>query len=428
MLDFEGIGQFHDLQLTEKENEGNEGRTGEKSEEKTEEEGTIPSLTSFWHVPAVSTRDGLSDDEKEEDSPFTHDNNWKIVGSPPRRSTSFGSTFSFNQIGGQVPRSTSLDSGWSSSLWSNSDLVFDSGSLPSGSPIDFSFHSPHHDWDPHEQNEAQSGMSSQRIQIKRRTSSVDSSWDRKPKEMDTFWDMDQSPALDFSMDQSDDREDKDHPIMAGDSHGDLFGLGLSPSGREEHMTRKKLLTKSNKSSKKEKGYGDNDVPSLATGTFYRVEFKSKRMGVYFLEDERGVAVKAGDLVLVEADRGKDLGRVLSQELIPDKEAKYIIRLAQASEISQLSLKAQDEAKALALCQNKIRQKKLPMEVIEAEYQWDRRKLTYYFVADRRIDFRELVRELFKIYKTRLWMCSVEDRSIKKAHISSSLPTHLSHTK
>jgi len=39
---------------------------------------------------------------------------------------------------------------------------------------------------------------------------------------------------------------------------------------------------------------------------------------------------------------------------------------------------------------------------------DRRKLTYYFQADRRIDFRELVRELFKIYKTRIWMCSVEE--------------------
>lgn len=73
---------------------------------------------------------------------------------------------------------------------------------------------------------------------------------------------------------------------------------------------------------------------------------------------------------------------------------------------------QDEVKALQLCQNKVRQKKLPMEVVDAEYQWwgfprvalsnvltlstrDRRKLTFYFVADKRIDFRELVRELFR---------------------------------
>lgn len=73
-------------------------------------------------------------------------------------------------------------------------------------------------------------------------------------------------------------------------------------------------------------------------------------------------------------------------------------------------------KALQLCQTKVRAKKLPMEVVDAEYQWsvicfilcydvpyavhsfssrDRRKLTFYFVAEKRIDFRELVRELFR---------------------------------
>jgi cell fate regulator YaaT (PSP1 superfamily) len=78
-------------------------------------------------------------------------------------------------------------------------------------------------------------------------------------------------------------------------------------------------------------------------------------------------------------------------------------------------KAQDELKALQLCQSKVKAKKLPMEVIDAEYQWcaplqsihtlvlilviwrfrDRRKLTFYFIAEKRIDFRELVRELFR---------------------------------
>lgn len=77
---------------------------------------------------------------------------------------------------------------------------------------------------------------------------------------------------------------------------------------------------------------------------------------------------------------------------------------------------QDEVKALQLCQSKVRQKKLPMEVIDAEYQWcvlfwvedtgglmdcrDRRKLTFYFIAEKRIDFRELVRELFRFVFSR----------------------------
>lgn len=82
----------------------------------------------------------------------------------------------------------------------------------------------------------------------------------------------------------------------------------------------------------------------------------------------------------------------------------------------LNAKLQDEAKALELCRSKVRQRKLPMEVVDAEYQWfvlgpnhscfcthkwhrDRRKLTFYFVAEKRIDFRELVRELFRYADT-----------------------------
>jgi len=45
-----------------------------------------------------------------------------------------------------------------------------------------------------------------------------------------------------------------------------------------------------------------------------------------------------------------------------------------------------------------------MEILDAEWQWDRRKLTFYYTADQRVDFRELVRELFRIWKTRVWLC------------------------
>jgi cell fate regulator YaaT (PSP1 superfamily) len=86
--------------------------------------------------------------------------------------------------------------------------------------------------------------------------------------------------------------------------------------------------------------------------------------------------------------------------------KRIFRLATPDEVNLLLVKGQDEHKALVVCQQKTKQRKLPMEVVDAEYQWDRRKLTFYFEAENRIDFRELVRELFKIYKTRIWMCVV----------------------
>jgi len=87
--------------------------------------------------------------------------------------------------------------------------------------------------------------------------------------------------------------------------------------------------------------------------------------------------------------------------------KMIYGKATAQEMQLLAAKNQDEQKALHLCQTKVRAKKLPMEVIDAEYQWDRRKLTFYFVAEKRIDFRELVRELFRLYKTRIWMASLQ---------------------
>jgi hypothetical protein len=173
------------------------------------------------------------------------------------------------------------------------------------------------------------------------------------------------------------------------------------------------------------------TPAPAAGynwPLYVIEFKAGRTDYFYLgEEAKNLKINVGDLAIVEADRGKDLGKVIEiginslaelqlyqathvDSLVDSHNAvgkeiqpKRIYRLAEPSEVAMLLSKSQDEAKANALCQQKIRQKKLPMEIVDAEYQWDRRKLTFYFVADRRIDFRELVRELFKIYKTRIWM-------------------------
>lgn len=171
-----------------------------------------------------------------------------------------------------------------------------------------------------------------------------------------------------------------------------------------------------------------EAPVTHTWPIYVVEFKSGRTDYFYLPAELShIKINVGDLAIVEADRGKDLGKVIETDinslnelqlyqathedpLVDSHNAvgkeiqpKRLFRVAEPNEVALLLQKGQDEAKANALCQSKIRQKKLPMEVVDAEYQWDRRKLTFYFVADRRIDFRELVRELFKIYKTRIWM-------------------------
>jgi cell fate regulator YaaT (PSP1 superfamily) len=168
------------------------------------------------------------------------------------------------------------------------------------------------------------------------------------------------------------------------------------------------------------------APAAYTWPLLVVEFKAGRTDFFYASDDLERPLKKGDIVIVEADRGKDLGKVVEDniqsvqelqyyqrrlaEILPELHSsnktvvpKRIYRTAQPSEITTLFAKSQDEAKAMSVCQTKIRQKNLPMEVVDSEYQWDRRKLTFYFVADRRIDFRELVRELFKIYKTRIWM-------------------------
>lgn len=178
-----------------------------------------------------------------------------------------------------------------------------------------------------------------------------------------------------------------------------------------------------------------DIHGLGKGLFlnqlkdsqriYQVGFKNKQD--YFYTDDK---FQINDKVVVEADRGYDIGIVLQEELntttaataiilaqkkkkssnnSPNNETPTVIRrifrLANPIELDTMEKKKGDEEKALALCQAKIKQKGLPMQVVSAEYQWDRRKLTFYFKADERIDFRELVRELFKIYKTRIWMCA-----------------------
>lgn len=203
--------------------------------------------------------------------------------------------------------------------------------------------------------------------------------------------------------------------------------------------------------------------SSYNGPLWAIEFKSGRTEIFYVlevDGEPQVRCTVGDLVIVEADRGEDLGRITaeisvarmrscisgngdttssvsddkneisaelaallrSKEIIP----KRIHRLALPQDMKLLQAKAQEEALAMVRCQSRIRQKKLPMEVVDAEYQWDRNKLTFYFVADRRIDFRELVRDLFRIYKTRIWMCAVDKTSPRMVnYLGGLVPVHSS---
>ncbi|KAI3647160.1 hypothetical protein MP228_007381 [Amoeboaphelidium protococcarum] len=154
------------------------------------------------------------------------------------------------------------------------------------------------------------------------------------------------------------------------------------------------------------------MPNLSLSGFYVIEFKAGRTEMFY-SDPSANSFNVGDLVIVEADRGFDLGKIseinsVAEDVTPD-DVSRILRLARPNEVNQLIDKARDEEKALKVIKAKVQQKGYPMEVIDAEYQHDKKRLTFYFVAESRVDFRDLVKDLFKIFKTRIWMCSMDKR-------------------
>ena len=144
----------------------------------------------------------------------------------------------------------------------------------------------------------------------------------------------------------------------------------------------------------------------ATSNYYQVQFTPIRSAVFNAPPK--LSLNIGDYVLTEADRGYDVGRVTANIKKPSqrdmKNLKMIVRLASQHEIAQLPMKAERESKALQLCQAKVAEMRIPMEVTAAEFQFDGKKLTFYYTATSYVDFRMLVRTLFRIFSTRIWMC------------------------
>jgi hypothetical protein len=177
---------------------------------------------------------------------------------------------------------------------------------------------------------------------------------------------------------------------------------------------------------------------------YNIKFK-RTQRTFALGPRLNRELKIGTYVKVEADRGEDLGIVVGK-VPPEKhttsrstfrgamgelgpvpppsgsapngapDLKRIIRLATHDEVSLLTMKREEEEELLKICRAKVRQRGLPMNVVDAEYQFDRHKLTFFFEAEGRVDFRELVRDLFSMYKTRIWMQQLDKST------TSSCPT------
>jgi cell fate regulator YaaT (PSP1 superfamily) len=115
----------------------------------------------------------------------------------------------------------------------------------------------------------------------------------------------------------------------------------------------------------------------------------------------------GDFVLVDADRGVDIGQIVARTERPPprnlKATRSILRLATPQEVGSVADKESRETTALQLCQTKVLELGLEMEITGAEFQFDGKKLTFYFSASKFVDFRDLVRALFRMFGTRIWM-------------------------
>ena len=135
-----------------------------------------------------------------------------------------------------------------------------------------------------------------------------------------------------------------------------------------------------------------------------VRFKPAGKIYYF--DSEELELKAGDAVIVETIRGVEYGEVAigRREVAEDKlvlPLKKVIRRADEVDRATYKSNQQKEAEALEICKKKVREHKLPMRLIDVEYTFDMGKIIFYFTAENRVDFRELVKDLAAIFKTRI---------------------------
>ena len=135
-----------------------------------------------------------------------------------------------------------------------------------------------------------------------------------------------------------------------------------------------------------------------------VRFKENGKSYYF--DPAGAEIKTGDHVIVETARGIECGEVVqgvkevTDAAVP-KALKPITRIADSVDVRRMRQNREDEKRAYHTCQECIARHGLEMKLVEAEYTLDRSKIMFYFTADGRVDFRELVKDLASVFRARI---------------------------
>ncbi|MCI5809017.1 MAG: stage 0 sporulation family protein [Oscillospiraceae bacterium] len=132
----------------------------------------------------------------------------------------------------------------------------------------------------------------------------------------------------------------------------------------------------------------------------------KQVGKVYYFDPAGIQVKKEDHVIVETARGVECGEVaMENRQVSDdnivKPLKKVIRKATEEDLAQMRKNQEKQISAAKICNEKIAAHKLDMKLVDVEYTFDNNKILFYFTADGRVDFRELVKDLASVFRTRI---------------------------
>ena len=137
-----------------------------------------------------------------------------------------------------------------------------------------------------------------------------------------------------------------------------------------------------------------------------VGIRFKEVGKVYYFDPDGKTFEKGDRAIVETARGVECGEVtMGNSVVDDSEIvkplKSVIRAATKADLERVRENAEKEKKAFSVCEEKILKHKLDMKLVNVEYTFDGGKILFYFTADGRVDFRELVKDLAAVFRTRI---------------------------
>lgn len=149
-----------------------------------------------------------------------------------------------------------------------------------------------------------------------------------------------------------------------------------------------------------------------------VGIRFKEVGKVYYFSPNGLKLKKGDKVIVETARGVECGEVtIENREIAEEELvsplKPVIRAATEQDLKVVEENKEKELKAYAICEEKIANHGLDMKLVDVEYTFDNNKILFYFTADGRVDFRELVKDLAAVFRTRIELRQIGVRDESK---------------